>query len=397
MTRPMITCSFSRSRRRTRSAPCRRCPCRICNDLGWHRDASRSTCRSTSATSRWSTATSATRTGRSWARSRTRARAGLGRHGADRVRRRVPRGPHVIMGLANANSPMSWDFNMLGAAKVYAEDNQVMHHHAVHPGRRDGAGDRRPARRPRRSPRRWPAWRSADRAARRAGHLRLVRVVDVDAVGRADVRHAGAGARAVRAGRAAPAGSACRSAAAARSWPPRCPTPRRPTRSREQLQPTMLAGVNFMLHTAGWLEGGLAIGLREVHARRGPGGDDARVRQGRRPVARTARRSTRSSRTARAALPRHGAHAGQLRDRVLALERSPTTTASSSGSSTAALDAAQRANALWKKMLAEYEPPPLDEAMDEELETGWTARRRASPTPTSRGPGRRTLWQRGRG
>ena len=33
---------------------------------------------------------------------------------------------HVIMGLANANSPMSWDFNMLGSAKVYAENNQIM-------------------------------------------------------------------------------------------------------------------------------------------------------------------------------------------------------------------------------------------------------------------------------
>ena len=28
---------------------------------------------------------------------------------------------HVIMGLANANSPMSWDFNMLGSARAYAE------------------------------------------------------------------------------------------------------------------------------------------------------------------------------------------------------------------------------------------------------------------------------------
>jgi len=31
----------------------------------------------------------------------------------------------VILGLANANSPMSWDFNMLGSAKVYAENNQA--------------------------------------------------------------------------------------------------------------------------------------------------------------------------------------------------------------------------------------------------------------------------------
>ena len=31
----------------------------------------------------------------------------------------------VVVGLANANSPMSWDFNMLGSAKVYAENNQA--------------------------------------------------------------------------------------------------------------------------------------------------------------------------------------------------------------------------------------------------------------------------------
>ena len=33
---------------------------------------------------------------------------------------------HVIMGLANANSPMSWDFNMLGSARAYAAANQIM-------------------------------------------------------------------------------------------------------------------------------------------------------------------------------------------------------------------------------------------------------------------------------
>ena len=31
----------------------------------------------------------------------------------------------VIIGLANANSPMSWDYNMLGSAKAYAENNQA--------------------------------------------------------------------------------------------------------------------------------------------------------------------------------------------------------------------------------------------------------------------------------
>jgi trimethylamine--corrinoid protein Co-methyltransferase len=41
------------------------------------------------------------------------------------------------------------------------------------------------------------------------------------------------------------------------------------------------------------------------------------------------------------------------------------------------LDANMRANALWKKMLAEYEEPPLDEAKDEELRE-WIDRKKAS-------------------
>ena len=64
--------------------------------------------------------------------------------------------------------------------------------------------------------------------------------------------------------------------------------------SAATFQPTILAGVNFVLHAAGWLEGGLADRLREVHPRRRPVRDGGGLREGRRPVARTARRSTRS-------------------------------------------------------------------------------------------------------
>ena len=77
-------------------------------------------------------------------------------------------------------------------------------HHAVHPRRRDGAGHGRRVRDP-------DARRGAgrhgvlpDRATRGAGHLRLVRVVDVDADGRPDLRDPGAAARAVRPGRPGP-------------------------------------------------------------------------------------------------------------------------------------------------------------------------------------------------
>ncbi len=42
-----------------------------------------------------------------------------------------------------------------------------------------------------------------------------------------------------------------------------------------------------------------------------------------------------------------------------------------------ALDTAQRANVLWKKMLADYEDPPLDPAIDEAL-TVFIAKKKAS-------------------
>jgi trimethylamine--corrinoid protein Co-methyltransferase len=41
------------------------------------------------------------------------------------------------------------------------------------------------------------------------------------------------------------------------------------------------------------------------------------------------------------------------------------------------LDAAQRANAIWKRMLREYEAPPLDPAIDEALQD-FIGRRKAS-------------------
>ena len=37
----------------------------------------------------------------------------------------VPGRPPVVLSLINANSPLSWDFNMLGSAKVYAEHGQA--------------------------------------------------------------------------------------------------------------------------------------------------------------------------------------------------------------------------------------------------------------------------------
>ncbi|NND03951.1 MAG: trimethylamine methyltransferase, partial [Acidimicrobiia bacterium] len=40
-------------------------------------------------------------------------------------------------------------------------------------------------------------------------------------------------------------------------------------------------------------------------------------------------------------------------------------------------DSVARANETWKRMLRDYEPPPFDEAKDQEL-TEWIAKQKAS-------------------
>ena len=97
----------------------------------------------------------------------------------------------------------------------------------------------------------------------RAGGVRLVRVVDVDADRRADVRHARAVARALHVRRSSPAASACRSVPAASLCASKLPDAQAAYESANTLQATVLGGVNFVLHAAGWLEGGLAIGYEK--------------------------------------------------------------------------------------------------------------------------------------
>ena len=103
------------------------------------------------------------------------------------------------------------------------------HRHAVHSRGRDVAGDGRRYGRPdaRRGAGRHDA--RAARQSRRAGDSRQLRVLALDAVGRADVRHARAGAGALRDGGAGAAARACRSAPAAPCAPRRSPTRRQLT------------------------------------------------------------------------------------------------------------------------------------------------------------------------
>ncbi len=136
--------------------------------------------------------------------------------------------------------------------------------------------------------------------------------------------------------------------------------------SANTLQASAMAGVNFMLHTAGWLEGGLAMGyekfvmdvdqanmvqvllggadisdngmamdaLREV----GPGAHFLGATHTRANFENAFYRSTLSDNNSFEQWEQEGSR-----------------------------DMATRANAVWKSMLKNYQPPPLDEAIDERL------------------------------
>ena len=163
--------------------------------------------------------------------------------------------------------------------------------------------------------------------------------------------------------------------AAVRSPRRRSPTPRprtsRPTRcspraGRRELRPAR----------GGWLEGGLTMGYEKFvldrtrrHVAAFAKGVD---------LSRTARPWTRSSRTGRAST------SWARRTRWPTSRRRSTGRPIADNNSLRAVGdrgigrRGQRANTIWKRTLAEYEPPPIDEAMDEELRE-WIERGRPFP------------------
>ena len=189
--------------------------------------------------------------------------------------------------------------------------------HAVHPGRRDGPGHR--GRRLRPDPRRG-ARRDDVRAARpagRAGRAGLVRELHVDAVRRAR-----------RSGRRSPRSCCTRWPSLARrlgvpfrSGGSLCASKiadaQAAYESAATLQPTVLAGVNFVLHAAGWLEGGLSVGYEKFIMDADQCGMMAVFAKGvdLSENGQAARRDPRQR--AGHPLPGHRPHAGQLRERVL--------------------------------------------------------------------------------
>lgn len=136
--------------------------------------------------------------------------------------------------------------------------------------------------------------------------------------------------------------------------------------SANTLQSAMLAGVNFMLHTAGWLEGGLVMGYEKFIMDADQAGmmqvflsgidisEDGQAMDAIREVG-------------------PGKHflgcAHTQANFETAFYRSMIADNNSfeQWEADGGLDAAQRAHEIWKRMLKQYEPPPLDPAIDEAL------------------------------
>jgi len=146
--------------------------------------------------------------------------------------------------------------------------------------------------------------------------------------------------------------------------------------SANTMQPTILGGVNFVLHAAGWLEGGLAFGYEKFVMDADQCGMWHAFAKG--------VDLSENGQALEAILSNEPGvhflgHPHTLANFETAFYRSQVADNNSveqwelDGSK----DAAQRANEIWKRMLAEYEPPPIDEAIDEELRE-WIERRKAS-------------------
>ena len=141
------------------------------------------------------------------------------------------------------------------------------------------------------------------------------------------------------------------------------------------LQTSALAGMNFMLHTAGWLEGGLAMGYEKFIMDADQAGMIARLLDGI-----DLSENGQALDALREVGP--GSHfLGATHTQANFETAFYTSTIADNNSfeqwdQDGAKDAAARANAIWKKMLQDYEAPPLDPAIDEALQ-GYIERRKS--------------------
>ncbi len=283
----------------------------------------------------------------------------------------------VVLGLINANSPLVWDSVMLGAARAYAEANQAT---LITPFILAGA--MAPV---------TVAGAATQTLAEALGGMAFVQLVRP---GAPVILGSFASSMSMQSG--APtfgtpepalvlyvmASLARRLGVPFRSGGNLCASKvadaQAAYESAATFGPTILAGVNFVLHAAGWLEGGLTVGYEKFVLDADQCGMAAVFVKG-----------------------VDMSENGQALDAILTngpgqhFLGSPHTLANFENAFYRAetadnnsfeqwlddggLDAAQRANAIWKRMLREYEAPPIDPGIDEALLAFIAQRKSAFP------------------
>jgi trimethylamine--corrinoid protein Co-methyltransferase len=281
----------------------------------------------------------------------------------------------VVMGLINANSPLVWDAAMIGSARAYAEANQA----------------------------------TLMTPFILAGAMAPVTVAGAAAQTLAEALGGMAFCQLVRPGAPVILGSFA-SSMSMQSGAPTFGTPepalilyvmaalaRRlgvPFRSGGNLSaskvadaqaayesaqtfiPTILAGVNFVLHAAGWLEGGLTVGYEKFVLDADQCGMAAVFVKG---VDLTENGQALDAILGNGPGQHYLGNAHTLANFESAFYRSEIADNNSfeQWQEDGSLDAAQRANRIWKRMLDEYEAPPIDPGVDQAL-LEFIAKRKAS-------------------
>jgi trimethylamine--corrinoid protein Co-methyltransferase len=271
----------------------------------------------------------------------------------------------VMTSLINASSPMCWDASMLGAAEVYARSNQatVISPFIV-------AGAMAPV---------TVAGVAAQTLAEALAGMTFIQLVNP---GAPTVFGSFAMSMSMKTG--APtfgtpepalilytmAALARRLGVPFRSGGNLCaskvPDAQAASESISTFIPAILGGVNFMLHSAGWLEGGLSMGYEKFIIDADQCGLAASFVKGvdlsENGQALDAIRETGPG--------QHflgSEHTLKNFETAFAVSDIANNDSYEQWSEEGSLDAAQRANIIWKKMLNDYEPPPLDEAIDEAM------------------------------
>jgi trimethylamine--corrinoid protein Co-methyltransferase len=153
--------------------------------------------------------------------------------------------------------------------------------------------------------------------------------------------------------------------------------------SAQTLIPTLFAGTNFVLHAAGWLEGGLAsgyekfvmdadqLGIMQVMSGNIDLSENGQAMDAIREVGARAVGANRHFLEC--------AHTNRNFETAFYRSTIADNNSYEQWEAEGAQDALKRANTLWKKMLSEYEAPPIDPGVDEALQEFIAKKKAAVP------------------